>query len=408
MRLLHKKTTYFLNWMKTVSSSFIFHFIYLFCTDRKSFRVVPVPVKSVRNLFTLSFIVSLALTGCAKKAQQETVTEPVAQAQEADNTIPTSAKAVAKADTVISTPAPVDSAKITTPVTKTAAVTAPDTSSAGAVKEENISWPTLPEPLPGSILPHKRIIAYYGNPLSKLMGILGEVPPDEMLARLDREVEAWQKADPSTPVQPALHVIMVTAQGAPGRDGKYRLRMKDELAHRVMEWAEKRDAIVFLDIQIGHSTLQDELPRLLPLLKHPKVHFAIDAEFAMREGKVPGKSMGIFDAADINYVTETLANLVTENQLPPKVFIVHRFTQKMITNYKNIKLDPRVQIVMHMDGWGHPTLKKDTYRRYIRREPVQYTGFKVFYKNDVRNGSRLMTPEEVLKLNPKPLYIQYQ
>src|SRR5262245_30614369 len=36
-------------------------------------------------------------------------------------------------------------------------------------------WPVKgPDILPGSILPHKRIVAYYGNPLSKRMGILGE------------------------------------------------------------------------------------------------------------------------------------------------------------------------------------------------------------------------------------------
>jgi hypothetical protein len=80
----------------------------------------------------------------------------------------------------------------------------------------------------------------------------------------------------------------------------------------------------------------------------------------------------------------------------------------MITNYDKIQLDPRVQIVMHMDGWGSGQLKKDTYRRYIVKEPVQFTGFKLFYKNDTRNGWSLMTPEQVLTLNPKPLYIQYQ
>ena len=104
-----------------------------------------------------------------------------------------------------------------------------------------------------------------------------------------------------------------------------------------------------------------------------------------------------------------LANLVTEHKIPPKLLIVHRFTQRMITNYKNIKLDPRVQIVMHMDGWGAPALKKSTYFRYIQKEPVQFTGFKIFYKNDRRKkGWRLMTPEEILNLKPKPLYIQYQ
>ncbi|MEO5902929.1 MAG: hypothetical protein ABIQ55_02840, partial [Gemmatimonadaceae bacterium] len=41
-------------------------------------------------------------------------------------------------------------------------------------------WPVKTvAPLPGSILPGKRIVAYYGNPLSKKMGILGELPPDQ-------------------------------------------------------------------------------------------------------------------------------------------------------------------------------------------------------------------------------------
>ena len=55
----------------------------------------------------------------------------------------------------------------------------------------------------GSILPQKRIVAYYGNPLSKKMGALGEFQKDEMLKRLKGEVAKWEKADPSMSVQPA-------------------------------------------------------------------------------------------------------------------------------------------------------------------------------------------------------------
>ncbi|MCP2045204.1 hypothetical protein [Pontibacter sp. HSC-36F09] len=265
-----------------------------------------------------------------------------------------------------------------------------------------------PEPLPGAILPHKRILAYYGNPLSKRMGILGEYPVEEMLNRLDEEVANWAKADSLTPVQPALHAIVVTAQGHPGRGDKYRLRMTDKMIEDVLEMARQRDAIVFLDVQVGRSTLPEELPRLTQFLKLPNVHLGIDAEFAMKEGEVPGKKIGSFDAEDINYATGLLADIAKEHNLPPKLLIVHRFTQRMIQNSQDIKLRPEVQVVMHMDGWGPPALKRDTYRRFIVKEPVQFTGFKVFYKNDTRNNSRLMTPEEILKLDPKPLYIQYQ
>lgn len=278
-----------------------------------------------------------------------------------------------------------------------------------AVSEENDTWAYPgPKPTPGAILPQKRIIAFYGNPLSRRMGILGELPPEQMLAKLDEEVQSWATADSLTPVQPALHAIVVTAQGKPGRAGKYRLRMTNKMIDDVLAMAKKRDAIVFLDIQVGQSTLQEEIPQLAKYLKMPQVHLGIDAEFSMKNGGVPGRSIGSFDAEDINFATEFLANLAQENQLPPKLLIVHRFTQGMITNHENIKLRPEVQVVMHMDGWGHPALKKDTYRRYIQKEPVQFTGFKVFYKNDLRNSPRIMAPAEILALDPKPLYIQYQ
>ncbi|WP_276496197.1 hypothetical protein [Pontibacter litorisediminis] len=265
-----------------------------------------------------------------------------------------------------------------------------------------------PKPLPGAVLPGKRIVAFYGNLLSKRMGILGELEPEQMLAKLDEEVVNWSKADSLTPVQPALHLIAVTAQGHPSAGGKYRLRMKHDLIDQVLELAKQRDAIVFLDVQVGQSTLQEELPQLEKYLKLPNVHLGIDAEFAMKDGKVPGRSIGTFDAADINYATDYLARLVQEHGIPPKLLIVHRFTQRMITNYENIKLRPETQVVMHMDGWGSPALKKDTYRRFIVREPVQFTGFKLFYKNDLRNSPRMMTPEEIIALSPSPMYIQYQ
>jgi len=268
--------------------------------------------------------------------------------------------------------------------------------------------PNIPDPLPGSILPNKRIVAFYGNPLAKGMGILGELPPEQMLARLDREVAAWNAADPETPVQPALQLITVVAQHSAGTSGKYRTRMDSALIEKVYAWAQKRNALLFLDVQVGQGTLQEELPRLTPFLKRPDVHLAVDPEFSMKHGEVPGTKIGTFDANDINYASNLLQELVTKEHLPPKVLVVHRFTRSMLTGYKRIKLDPRVQIVINMDGWGPPSLKRESYRAYIYKYPVEYTGFKIFYKNDARSGTRIMSPASVLSLFPKPLYIQYQ
>ncbi len=271
----------------------------------------------------------------------------------------------------------------------------------------NSWWPVKgPDPLPGAILPHKRIVAYYGNPFSKRMGVLGEYPSDSMLKMLDAEVAAWEKADPSTPVQPALHLIAVVAQASPGSDGKYRLRMPDSLIVRVASWAATRNALVFLDIQVGLSTLQEELPRLEKFMRLPNFHLGIDPEFSMKDGGLPGKKIGTFDAADINYATKFLADMKYKYNVPPKILVVHRFTQGGVTNYQNIKLDPAVQIVMHMDGFGKPWLKRNTFREYIKAEPVQFAGWKQFYK--LRNDNPRTTIEEILSLHPKVVYIQYQ
>lgn len=270
-------------------------------------------------------------------------------------------------------------------------------------------WPVPgPPPLPGSILPAKRIIAYYGNPFSKRMGALGEYPKDEMLRRLGQEVARWEKADPSTPVQPALHLITTVAQGDAGKDGMYRMRHSDALTEKVYGWAREKQALLFLDVQVGLSTIQAEYPRLEPFLSRPDVHLGIDPEFSMKDGTRPGKKIGSYDAADVNWVIDQLAKLVTDKKLPPKILVVHRFTRPMLTNASKIKRDPRVQVVIHMDGWGPPSLKRDSYAAYVYAEPVQFTGFKLFYKNDIKYGGPMMTPAQLLALTPRPLYIQYQ
>jgi len=271
-------------------------------------------------------------------------------------------------------------------------------------------WPAKTVyPNAGAILPFNRVIAYYGNLYSRKMGVLGEYDEPEMLARLDAEKKKWEVADPETPVMPALHYIAVVAQGSAGADGKWRSRMPDSEIDKVLKIAEKINAIVFLDIQVGLSTIEAELPRLEKYLKLPNVHLGMDAEFSMKSGVRPGKAVGTFDAADYNYAAEFLAKVVKENNLTPKILVIHRYTQKMVTNYQLIKPLPEVQIVMHMDGWGGKAKKKNTYQQFVYKEPVQFAGYKLFYKNDLWDpGTTLGTPEELLQLRPRPIYIQYQ
>ncbi len=272
-------------------------------------------------------------------------------------------------------------------------------------------WPVKSDfPLPGALLPFNRIIAFYGNLYSKGMGVLGALPEDKMLDSLTREVRRWEEADSTTTVIPALHYIAVTAQPDPGKGSKYRLRMPFHQIDKVLEFAKKINALVFLDIQLGHSTLEDEIPLLREYLVLPNVHLGIDPEYAMQGNDVPCVRVGTMNAADINYASEYLAQLVKENNLPPKILVVHRFTKGMVTGTKEVITRPEVQIVMHMDGFGGMAKKLSSYQIAVVSEPVQFAGFKLFYKNDRMEAKRpyIMRREEILALNPVPVYIQYQ
>jgi hypothetical protein len=261
-------------------------------------------------------------------------------------------------------------------------------------------------PKAGAILPYNRIVAFYGNLYSKRMGILGELPKQEMLDKLMGEVKNWEAADSSLPVIPSLHYVAITAQLT---GDKKRMRMPFHQIDTIMNWAKEINALVFLDIQIGWSTLQEEIPSLEKYLQLPNVHLGIDPEFSMKSGNVPGTRIGSFDATDINYAINYLDTLAKKHNLPPKILIVHRFTQGMVTNTAQIKPTANVQFVMDMDGWGDKILKRSTWLRYIQKEPVQFAGFKIFYKNDTKKDpDGLYTPEELNSFIPKPIYIQYQ
>lgn len=271
-------------------------------------------------------------------------------------------------------------------------------------------WPKAqPYPLPGAILPFKRIVAYYGNFYSTKMGILGELEPAAVLSHLAEIQAKWEAADPTTSVMPAIEYIAMVAQADAGADGMYRAMMPDKEIEKAYALAQKINGIMILDIQIGLSPLSAELPKFKKFLERPDVHFALDPEFSMKTGDKPGTVIGTFNAADINYTIDYLSQIVRDNKLPPKVLLVHRFTQNMMTGAASIKATPEVQVVVVMDGWGSKDLKRGTYQSIIKPEPVQFTGIKIFYKNDLKAPSTgIFTPSEVLELNPRPIYIQYQ
>ena len=256
----------------------------------------------------------------------------------------------------------------------------------------------------GALLPQYRLLLFYGFPRNDQMGILGEYDMMRLLELLREQGDAYEQADPSRPVKIAFEVIASVAQKEPQPDGSYLLDAPAELLNEYTAFAEANDLLIFFDVQIGRRTVETEVKGLQPWLEKPFVHLALDPEFAMREGQLPGEHIGQVDAADVTWTQQYLAQLTGALGIPPKVLTVHQFQESMIENKDKIAPVPGVQLVIDMDGWGAPDLKRATYDAVITQEPIEFHGIKLFYKQDVP----LMTPEEVLSLSPVPDLIIYQ
>jgi hypothetical protein len=206
-------------------------------------------------------------------------------------------------------------------------------------------------------------------------------------------------------VQPAFEVITPVAQDKPGLDGLFRLRMAPDVLDEVAAVAEREHLLLILDVQIGQSTVADELRPLLSYLRRPYVHLALDPEFAItdRRGK-PGEVIGRLDATDVNLAIQVLEDVIAADRLPPKVLIVHRFLEGMLTNYAAVHPTPSVQVVVDMDGFGAPHVKLDKYQTFVREQTIQYGGVKLFLKHD----APLWSPADVLGLDPAPDVVIYQ
>lgn len=258
----------------------------------------------------------------------------------------------------------------------------------------------------GGPLARNRIVSFYGHPLSNQMGILGEfADPEAMGAELEKQAAAYTEIDPDRPAIPTIELIASVAQPVPGPDGLYLTRTSPEIIEEYARLAEKNDYLLLLDVQIGYSTIAEEIEVLRPYLERPYVHLAIDPEYDMDPGEVPGQQFGTSSGEEIMQAAETLSGIVEEGDLPPKVLVIHQFRYDMILNKDAIEPVENVETVVHADGFGAPADKIEKYDLLVRQEPIQYGGFKLFYRQDVP----LLTPQQVLdELEPDPAVVSYQ
>jgi hypothetical protein len=261
-----------------------------------------------------------------------------------------------------------------------------------------VSQPAAP------FLSNHRIVSFYGTPLAPGLGVLGQGSPAEVIEWLRAQADAYAALDPERPVQPALHLIYAVAQAAPGADGLYLGRLSDALVEEYIALARENGLLLFLDIQMGRSTIAYEVGNVARFLAEPHVHLALDPEFAWGPGVTPVEDIGHLTAAQVNQAQAMLQGIARENNLPSKILIVHQFRYSMLPDKAAIGAYDGVELVIDMDGFGSPAAKLATYDAVITRDVVQYPGVKLFYEHDLP----LMAPADVLSLVPQPVVVIYQ
>ena len=253
-------------------------------------------------------------------------------------------------------------------------------------------------------LKNNRLVAYYGNPLSGYMGVLGETDPQTMMANLKKQTAAYSELDPERPAIPTIELIASTASREPGEFGLYINQLPTELIEQYAQLAEDNGALLLLDVQLGLATIEEEIEILRPFLERPYVHLAIDTEYSVEPGQIPGVDLGNVDGTEIAPAIQTLDAIVRENNLPPKMLLVHQFETGIVTSKELIQPTENVEVVLHADGFGGPEAKLTKYNLLVRDEATQYGGFKLFYTQD----APLLSPQQVLQLDPAPAVVTYQ
>ncbi|CAA9543612.1 MAG: hypothetical protein AVDCRST_MAG87-288 [uncultured Thermomicrobiales bacterium] len=275
----------------------------------------------------------------------------------------------------------------------------------GARSTTAVAQESTPAAAPAEgLLPENRILLYYGFPENENMGILGEMDPDALLERLNAQADEYRAADPSRPVKVGFELIASVAQASPQEDGSYIADTDKKWLDMYTEYTREKEILLFFDVQMGMRSPREDYSGLEPWLKEPHVHLAIDPEFAMRPGEVPGVNYGQITGADITEAQNFLVELAQANGIPPKVLIVHQFRLDMIEDKESVAPVPGVQLVIDEDGFGTPKEKAETYEVMIAQDPIEFHGIKLFYQQDVP----LMTPAEVLAFEPTPDLIIYQ
>jgi hypothetical protein len=248
------------------------------------------------------------------------------------------------------------------------------------------------------LFPRYRVVGFYGM---QNLDVLGAGPPDVVAQRLLKVARPY--ARPGRPIMPMFELIATIAHPFPTPSGLYRTHQEDAIVRSFLEAVRRIDGVLVLDVQPGRDDFLSSVRHWEPYLRQPDVGIALDPEFSMGPGQVPGRHLGRTDAAAINRASAYVAGIVRRQRLPQKLFIIHQFHDSMIRGKAGIAIRPGLAMTWNADGFGARSAKLEDYRSYTRDRRF-HPGLKLFYENDVD----IMSPREVMRLKPPPRIVNYQ
>ena len=256
-----------------------------------------------------------------------------------------------------------------------------------------------------SLLLNNDILAYYGHPGSRNMGILGRYSIEELDQLMTAHAEEYKAANGGRNIRKAFYLIYGTVwpHGRIGVIGHNTLM-------EYIEYGMKHNILVYIDHQIGRFDPIDSLKVMLPYLRYPNVHLALDPEW--RTSK-PMIEIGHLTAEEINLAQKIMEDYLIEHNYPgERMLVIHQFNNVMIKNRKDVRTDlNRIRLIHCADGFGSPKIKKETYAYNALASNIPLKAFKLFYNFNIPGAGfddPIMTPADVYSLRPRPFIIMYQ
>jgi len=256
-----------------------------------------------------------------------------------------------------------------------------------------------------SLLLNEDILAFYGSPLSRRMGILGAYPIPELDKILSEWAAAYDEANGERGVRKAFYIIY----GTVWPEGEIGILREAKLLEYI-EYAQANNILVFIDHQIGKYGVVESLRRLLPFLRYPNVHLALDPEWRTTK---PMVEIGTVSAAELNEAQQVMEDYIVDHGIPgERMLVIHQFNWRMISNREQTRSDfARVRLIHCADGFGPPAMKRSSYAFNALAPNIPIKGFKLFFKSGIPGAGfdePLIPPKEVFELNPRPYIVMYQ